>query len=254
MFKRANLYDDTLNSYDILKLVALAAMVLDHMGAYFWPQLEWLRAVGRLAFPFFLFLVGYSGVWKISCELVVCALLIILCAIVTHHSVFPLNILVTIIITRLAMDWLIRKEMLPQRFAFVSFACVVWFPLMLWFDYSTLAIVFALAGYLQRQHTHSTQKSIFIYAVVLLYFVIECVIFRFHFASLCILAFEAIIMAYLMIHFYVHTRSESASVPATHILQWIARNTLPLYTIHVVLFMILERVWFPERLDQFRWL
>ncbi len=41
-----------------LKLIACAAMLVDHIG-YFW-QIEIFRAVGRIAFPIFLFLI-YNG-------------------------------------------------------------------------------------------------------------------------------------------------------------------------------------------------
>lgn len=40
---------------DFLKLVALLCMVFDHVGAYLLPDAQWLRIVGRLAFPLFAF-------------------------------------------------------------------------------------------------------------------------------------------------------------------------------------------------------
>ncbi len=41
-----------------LKVVALAAMTLDHIGYILFPQVVWLRVVGRLAFPIFAFMVA----------------------------------------------------------------------------------------------------------------------------------------------------------------------------------------------------
>lgn len=41
-----------------LKLVAVATMVADHLGAFFFPGVVWLRVVGRLSFPLFGWLVA----------------------------------------------------------------------------------------------------------------------------------------------------------------------------------------------------
>lgn len=44
-----------------LKLIALLSMLIDHLGAVFFPQYRFLRYIGRLAFPIFCFLLteGY---------------------------------------------------------------------------------------------------------------------------------------------------------------------------------------------------
>lgn len=41
-----------------LKLLAIAAMTLDHIGCLFFPGVAWLRAVGRLTFPIMAFLIA----------------------------------------------------------------------------------------------------------------------------------------------------------------------------------------------------
>lgn len=40
-----------------IKLLAAAAMLLDHIGAQLLPGVLWLRIVGRLAFPVFSFCI-----------------------------------------------------------------------------------------------------------------------------------------------------------------------------------------------------
>ena len=40
---------------DILKLIAAVLMVVDHVGAAFFPQYLWMRVPGRLVFPIFAF-------------------------------------------------------------------------------------------------------------------------------------------------------------------------------------------------------
>lgn len=45
-----------LSSYH-LKLIAALTMLLDHAGAILYPETDWLRTVGRISFPLFLWLL-----------------------------------------------------------------------------------------------------------------------------------------------------------------------------------------------------
>lgn len=41
-----------------LKILAMIAMTLDHIGAQLFPQVLWLRVIGRLAFPIYAFMIA----------------------------------------------------------------------------------------------------------------------------------------------------------------------------------------------------
>ncbi|MCX6084810.1 MAG: TraX family protein, partial [Caldiserica bacterium] len=43
----------TLEQSDALKLIAIVSMTVDHVGAILLPQVDWLRIIGRVAFPLF---------------------------------------------------------------------------------------------------------------------------------------------------------------------------------------------------------
>ncbi len=45
-------------SQEGLKLIACVTMLLDHVGALFFPHILWLRIIGRLAFPIYCFLLA----------------------------------------------------------------------------------------------------------------------------------------------------------------------------------------------------
>ena len=42
----------------VLKIIAALSMLLDHMGLLLFPQLPWLRVLGRLAFPIYAFCIA----------------------------------------------------------------------------------------------------------------------------------------------------------------------------------------------------
>jgi len=46
-----------MNAFQI-KLIAIITMIIDHMGLFFFPQLFWLRIIGRLSFPLFAWFIA----------------------------------------------------------------------------------------------------------------------------------------------------------------------------------------------------
>ena len=62
-------YGAAVNSHDVVKVLAIAAMVIDHAGWLFVDNNVWMRIVGRLAAPLFFFLVGYSGSYRFKPEI-----------------------------------------------------------------------------------------------------------------------------------------------------------------------------------------
>ncbi len=51
----------TVNQSNFLKLVGITAMLLDHLGSFFYPSLIELRIIGRLAFPLFAFQIAVGS-------------------------------------------------------------------------------------------------------------------------------------------------------------------------------------------------
>ena len=51
-----------------LKIIALITMTVDHMGLVLFPGADWMRIVGRLAFPIFAYMVGEGCTYTRSPE------------------------------------------------------------------------------------------------------------------------------------------------------------------------------------------
>lgn len=47
-------------SANMLKMIALITMTIDHVGLILFPEYDWMRIVGRVAFPIFAFMIAES--------------------------------------------------------------------------------------------------------------------------------------------------------------------------------------------------
>lgn len=257
LFKSAGRYGDALNSYDAMKLVALLAMVIDHMGVFFFPHNEWLRAIGRYAFPAFLFLVGYSGSWKIKPDILLFAVVVQVVAALTHHHVLPFNILFSIVVVRLVLRFVVNERNCNAANLAVIFGfCVVLFPASIFFvEYGSIALLYALCGYMQRHYPTQKRTTCLLAGTILFHALMQQVSFHFHAAQM---ALAAVVLGAQFLQFRrfslrtVQWPRCMAGLNKTA--QWLSHNALLLYPLHVIAFMLLEYHYFPERLAHFKWM
>lgn len=141
-----------LTSYDFLKFTALALMVIDHIGVYFLPEDYWLRAVGRMSAPIWLFLIGYAKSRDFSPRMWIGIGLLALSSVVFGGSILPLSILATMLACRGALDPLMTiLKRNPSSLYPVSlvlfFATVITFMVL---EYGTVAMLVVMFGYMTR--------------------------------------------------------------------------------------------------------
>lgn len=147
-------------NYDLLKLLALLAMTLDHLGAYLYPDTPELRVIGRAAAPMFCFLVGWNRSYRWRTELLVAAVMVSGLNFL-YGAIFPLNILWVILLGRLLMDWLDRRAR-PEQVRAIVFAALVWLPLVGFvLEYATVGLLWMLWGRQQRNHPGSRASAIY---------------------------------------------------------------------------------------------
>ena len=67
-------------SQESLKLIACLTMLVDHIGAILFPQYMWIRAIGRISFPIYCFMLAEGAHYtknpaKYALRLLICAIL-----------------------------------------------------------------------------------------------------------------------------------------------------------------------------------
>ncbi len=239
MLKQLNKYGG-LNSYDLLKSIAVITMIIDHLGAYFYQDVELLRVIGRLSYPLFAFCAGYNQKYNFDMSLLGYALLMTMSHIIiggdTLLTLLHGSILFSIIILRYSMRFII-PSLAGNLFLWFF---VLWFisiPTYLLFTYGSAGIIMGVCGYLCAAYNDRLGYKSFLVMSLFLYATLEAIACDFDKISVFILAIEFLSLGWLLKDFTIHKVTE-AKIPAT-ILMFLSRYALPIYFFHYELFEII---------------
>lgn len=259
-FKRTDNLTHNLTSYDFLKFVTVLFMLTDHVGAYFITDEIWWRVVGRLGFPAWFFLAGYSDSKKISPTLMFGAAVLIFENIMFGEYLFPANALVSFICIRIFMSHYYKnyfagwEVLLYVMVAFILLAV----PTGYIFEYGTLAFMFAMFGHAVRHKDQlgigRNARILFCATVAVSVAVIESMIFNFDLleTSVCVVFISAISLV-----LYRFKRAEYPELtakmpkPITALIQFGGRYTMEIYVIHLSL--IKAYLFFMDKAGHFEW-
>ena len=152
-----------LTSYDLIKALAVVIMVTDHIGMYFFPDVLWWRAVGRIGFPVWFFFAGYSLNRTIPPRVVVAGVALLVSNYVTGLGFFPLNALFSIMAIWLTIDRCMKPVMEGRLsiWALSAILFVLILPTYFLCEYGTQALITAIFGYLVR-HRDKVKNENFI--------------------------------------------------------------------------------------------
>ncbi|QQG36358.1 MAG: hypothetical protein HYS17_00770 [Micavibrio aeruginosavorus] len=254
---------DSLTSYDFLKALAVVLMVADHIGAYYLPDMLWLRVAGRLCVPMWFFLIGYARSRDLGRLLWWGALLVILSDFVAGRYIFPLNVLVTILLVRMLID-LYMKFAMRSSLAFwcgaMALAALV-APSALLTQYGTQGLLLAAFGWIVRhmpQNDHPAAATVFPYIVfcTLVFTLTQWSLFRFSPEQTTILFLGTLLtMATLRSFRPIAFTRLTNSLPAglTILLQGAGRHTLLIYVTHLLLIKIAGLWLYPEWFNFLGW-
>lgn len=242
-----------LTSYDFLKFTALALMIVDHIGYYFDPDDLWIRAVGRLSAPIWLFLIGFARSRDFSARMWIGIAVLVVTNYIVGAGILPVTILATMLLCRAALDPLMdRLKLKPEALypicAVLFILTFLTFPVV---EYGSEVMMTVMLGYMTRNRgAIPYDKSEFIQFAVLAglahAFFQAIIFFPFDVTQKI---FVGITLTAVMLAL---TRFKAEEYPALtskmpHPVVWFfqlcGRRTLEIYVIHLVLFRFLALYW-----------
>jgi hypothetical protein len=151
MFSKLSKYGPV-NSIDAWRFFAIITMIIDHIGLFFFPEQLSFRVFGRLSAPIWLYLAGRHFDSKISPKLWVYAVLLVPIIYYLYNQTILVNMLFSLIIAKLFIR-LAHKTNLAHKahfsaVLFLGFAFM--FISLPVFEYGSVGLLFAYAGYLAK--------------------------------------------------------------------------------------------------------
>ena len=233
-----------ISTLDVLKCVAVALMIVDHVGLYFVAEEPWLRVLGRPAAVIFGFLIGFSRSTRVPSSWVGLGVGLTL----LNGWLFPesedrsLDILVSLALTRILMPTLERLHAAQPLWlapAAVGFALLIE-PINAYLEYGTEVALMALLGLAVRLDQGGPAERTARDAVVLVALIGMSLTAIRHFGFM---GWEAAgctaLLAVTMLVLASFERGRLAA-PAwlAPLLRFCGRNTLWIYAVHLAAMMI----------------
>ncbi len=202
---------------------------------------EWWKAVGRVTFPVWFFLAGYSQSRTLGGEIFWLAIPLIFFGYFTGYGIFPFNALISIIICRYIVFWLKDKGLMEKRPFDIFIACLVLsLPSTLLFEYGTLGVCFAVMGDMVRRKLHSNDLAVFSFLSTALFIAYQYSWFNFSILQNSVMIIGTCYTVWILYHFEVKpSRWAPQSGVANYAIRLIARNTMHYYFYHRALFQLI---------------
>ena len=239
MFSRIEKYG-ALNSHDLVKVVALVIMTIDHVGAYLLPDDLWWRAVGRITFPVWFFLIGYARTNRIGADLRWGAVILIGANLWAYYPLFPLNALVSIMVCRLLLRLADRFALIEKRplecFVVLFFANVV---LTLFWEYGTLAVMFAFGGRMVRMGLVGWTYALFWVLATLSFVLWQSAAFDFTQTQLAFVTFGTAAVCVALYNYEQADLGVRLPRAIDFTVKLLSRYSLEYYVVHRVLFQMI---------------
>lgn len=254
-----------LTSYDLFKAAAVILMILDHVGYYFYPEQEWFRVFGRLCVPIWFFLIGYARSRDLTPPIWIGMGVLVVANVVAGLSVFPLNVLGTMILVRLTIDPVMRaaKRNAESLMVVSAILFALILPSYMVAEYGTQGIIMAMFGYIIRNQvtvpgikTHQALASGFCLFTMLNFVGIQQLIFAFPTPQMLVM-FVGILLVCSALYMFKPMEFPRLTAmipgPITALLQFLGRYTLEIYVSHLLLFKAMAMYFDPARFQFMQW-
>ena len=224
------------NYQDLLKIIALIIMIIDHTGLFLLPEHVYLRAIGRVAFPLFCFFAGYNFYSRPKIHVLVYGIFLQL---ILHFYVFsgfnpPLNILFSIFIGQIYL-LLFWKTLQNIWVGYIHVIILSFLSLITsrYIEYGSISIAIMVLGYLAKHHPNV--NYIMASVTMCLSMISTLLLFQGSFnIQDYIISFIVMFIIYILMISYNYNSIIELKMNI------ISRNTLLIYFVH---FVILGVIW-----------
>lgn len=241
MFYKINKYGE-FNYYDLLKNIAFVTMFIDHLGFYLFPNLLWLRLIGRTSFPIFAVLHGIS--FKNNTQnnnvslLIYGSLTSSILLVFFNLPPMPFNILFSFYLFNFIFEKI--NKLYQANIVFAIALIVLTYPGYLLlkniFEYGVFTLLFMLVGKTFNKVGKNLIDILCSIAVFALYIAIQSK--HFGFDNYQIIVFVILLsFAYLLL--YNFSYREYYHLKSNKILLFISRYSLELYFWHILLLALI---------------
>ncbi len=237
---------NALTSYDLLKFAALALMIIDHVGAIFYPDELWLRVAGRMSAPIWLFLIGYAKSRDLTPPIWIGMIVLIVFNPVVGQPLLPVNILGTMILCRLLLDPVMNviarnPKMLYPVCTALFFLTLPTFPVI---EYGSGAMLLVMLGYMTRNRESfpftKDQYLAFAFVALAAHAVIQCFLFfQFDDVQKMVVMGAMLMLAVVFISFQpvlYPNLTKRLPPPVVWLVQIGGRHSLAFYVLHILVF------------------
>lgn len=250
-------HHSVINYYDVGKAVALVAMLVDHVGFIFYPQVLVLRLIGRIAMPIYALLHGFSFRHNhlILLTYGLGFALAVRLGFADSLPRFPLNILCSFYVAgwifTYTEPWL-KKYPLLLLLVFPLTSLFLNYMVAGWLEYGWFPYWFMVMGYMFRLHHTSPMEltpGMYVYMNFLMLWTgaIFCLdqTLGFNFQGWMVVVLIMEIYGIYVLGYVWNPYARLWSVPRwlATVIKWMSRYSLQLYCVHLLLFLWFKKWW-----------
>lgn len=236
-------FSNEVSSQDMFKAIALLTMIIDHIGLYFYPNELWMRAIGRVAAPIWLFFVGYnykSGSSYLSQIFFLAILLQSIAILYGNVYIFPLDVLFTVIIALVVLDYYERCYKAESiRIFLLAILVLIFYPYTKYItQYGILGVYMSIWGYNYKHNIgNKLQESMLAFMLI---FITQSSTFGFKILEEIIFV---LLLCPLIYALYIY-KPITLNINGTskYIINFVARYSLYVYFFHLVFIIIYKYI------------
>ncbi|QJE74272.1 hypothetical protein HHL28_15360 [Aerophototrophica crusticola] len=233
-----------LSSLDLAKGLAITLMVVDHVGNFLFPEAEWLRVLGRGAFPIFAFLAGFLPARAFPWRILVAGLVLQPVLGVLDGWWLPFNVLVPLALWRALLSQPQAEAFLADTSRLVPLAvvCLVLAPVTgAVLEYGTAGLMFGALGVACRQGRRTEPGTLMGLVVALAgHMVLQATGFGLGWAGA--LAVLAVLLPVMVMLASLERRCVETTLPGVILapIRLLARHSLWVYAVHLPMLMVVR--------------